>query len=157
MQNLLVFQNGGQYLYIHALTEKQRLGTFHCEVINVFDSPAPVRAPTTYTLNGIIPSYTLTVYTPNEPIIAAINEVVWFAYAAAMLAPDGKNARVLSLACNALPKKVYVSVSFGLRLRIYLPPSHTGPLFFTCIILGTRQVPYPRMEVSIIVERKDRY
>lgn len=154
-QNRILYLEEGRYLYIRALTAVQRMRTYHCEVVNAFQSPAPVRAPTTYVIGGNIPSYGLAEYRPVEQQNALLGEPFTYVYAIAVAGRDGLTAANIILSCDSsLPKGTSVSVTNNVVLLITGLSGGTGLVTITCVVAGTRMDPQPVLELTFLVTRK---
>ena len=111
-QNRILYLEGGRYLFIRELTMAQRNAFYHCEVS--FDPfLTRQRAPTTYTLDRVLPLNDLVVYRPVPLTVAVLNEPVTVVYAAASRrgTETFSEPSLLSLSCINLPTGITVQIA----------------------------------------------
>ena len=152
----ILYLHNGRYLYIRILTAVQRMGEFHCEVVNAFLSHAPIRAPTTYVLTGdLTDHFVLTVYTPLHDLInVTLGETVKYVFAAATPGPTGAN-QPLGIHCPRKEKGPNINIQ-GLSLTItgLRGDNITGLQTIHCLVVGTLIFPLPTLDLTFQITRK---
>ncbi len=152
-QNSILYLEGGRYLLIRQLTAQQRMGRFHCEVVNAFLSFTAVRAPTTYLLSGSIFMNTLTLYKPVEQITATVGETVTYVFPVAVRSGSG-TALTIALSCSSFPGGITRVVNDIVVIVSGFSAARREPLSIVCQIMGTGITPQPQLELSFFVRRK---
>ena len=152
--SVIVYDEGGKYLFIRSLTAEHRRARYHCEVANKLGHLRAV-APTTYTLNGVIDMHTLTVYRPLEPILVSVGEterrIVYYSVAI----PDRGGIRSSPLAIICPSSDTYVTITSNglvLTIRNTFTEEVTEAYAVVCRLIGSRVTPTPELHFRFFVK-----
>ena len=140
MTDNILFLEEGRFLYIRSLTSPQRGSFFHCEVVNAFLGTMPQRSPTTYTLEGDIPSDTLETYIGDRSVTAILGEPV----EVVLVAAAGDEMAQVLLTCTqaVLNSPAMVTISNDVMAMFTGLPDVEGnrQMNFTCDITVLRSL-----------------
>lgn len=154
----ILYFEGGRFLFIPQLTPLQRMSSYHCEVANAYPFLTHVRAPTTYLLDGNIPSFTLKVYRPVDELnYAVLGEEVTYVYPAASVDRDGINAMKIVLTCRKGNPGLQISIinDMIIRVRGLSGDETTGLATVSCSVIMSSSYTQADLELTFFVGRKE--
>ena len=134
----ILFLEEGRFLYIRSLTSQQRGSSFHCEVVNAFLGTMPQRSPTTYTLEGDIPSGILETYIGDRSVTAILGEPVEVVLVAAADGTLDQTAQVILTCVENSPAMVTISSDVMATFTGLPDVEGNRQLNFTCDIVVLR-------------------
>jgi hypothetical protein len=137
-------EKNGRILFVRRLTDMDRMSTYYCKIVNTI--PSPVRAPTTYALNGSIDGLEVILYRPTEVIY--IRPEMTIRHVVGVGGPQG---RLILFSCES--QQVLQGIIGSDMLEVTI--NRTGSITAQCTVqIGNVEHKPSILEVTYVVLRK---